>query len=234
MMLKDLTLTDSLKFSQDSIVKGMNNYFENEIDTNILDFDNPYSTYGITGGYDPFQKIIFSTFSLPSGTSKTIGIDTRNNVFVGEFDMPGIIYMKQNNIMYSVPYQENKVYAHSLGEYLDIYGVGRTALLQVVVKLENFDESFFDHFKINGDDEFFETIEIETYEGTASEDIQKYQDGQWRYVTRNYLYRNGKWQGTFPKLSKKRAVGSHMIVTFTTAKGLTKFLDMTTFVRKAY
>ena len=229
-----LTLSDSLKFSQESIVKGMNNYFENEIDTNILDFDNPYFNYGITGGYDPYQKIIFSTFSLPSGENKTIGIDTRNNVFVGEFDMPGVMYMKNNNIMYSLPYQENEVYAHSLGSYLNIYGESKTALLQIVIKLDNFDESFFDHFKINGGEEFFETIEIETYQGTSSEAIQKYLDGQWRFVTRDYIYRNGKWQGTFPKLSGKRAVGSHMIVTFTTTKGLTKFLDMTTFVRKAY
>jgi hypothetical protein len=229
-----LTLTDSLKFSQDSMVKGMNNYFENEIDVNVLDFDNPYKDHGITGGYDPLQKVVFTTFSLPSEENKTIGIDIRNNVFIGEFDMPGVIYMRHNNIMYSIPYRENEVYAHSFGEYLRIYGEYKTALLQIVVKLENFDEVFFDHFKINGDDEFFETIEIETHEGSQSETIQKYQDGQWRYVTRNYIYRNGKWQGTFPKLSGKRAVGSHMIVTFTTTKGLTKFLDMTTFVRKAY
>ena len=229
-----VTLTDSLQFSQDSIAKGLNNYFENTIPDNILNYDNPFETYGINGGYDPYLKVLFYNFRLPGEIYKTIGFDVRRQKFIGEFDYPSMIFMRKDNMMLTVPFQSNSVYSHNLGDYLTVYGNKVTAELSLVVKNQNLDSLLFDSFKVNGNDEFFESITIQTSSLTKEETIQQLQAGEHRFVTKNYLYRNGKWHGTFPKINRERAVDTYLIVTFKTEKAMTKFLDMVTTTRKAY
>jgi hypothetical protein len=229
-----LTLTETLKFTQESIAKGWNNFFENTIGADILPYDNPFNSYGILGGYDPQAKIAYSTFKLPNGTYRTIAFDTRLNTLIGQIEQPAGMYMKYNNLMYSIPVNSGSVYVHSKGNYLNIYNTALTASLQVVVKLEELESVYFDDFVVNGGEQFFEQIVVETADNTVTETIQKYQGGQYRFVKRDYLYRNGQWMGTFPKAGRNRFKDTYAIITFSTSIGLTKFLDMVSSVRKAY
>ena len=119
------------------------------------------------------------------------------------------------------------------------FGIAVTAELQVVVKNPDLDSLNFDYYIVNGGEEFFETIVIATQSKSASETIQKEFDGTYRFLSKNYIYRNGKWHATFRKFDvigsiKERGVDTYLLITFKTAKGMTKFLDITTHVRKAY
>lgn len=241
-----LSLTDSMQFSKDSIVKGMNNWIEENIDTDIIDYDNPmkYSGNGICGGYDPYHKVVFHTFFNPtSGTIKTIGFDTRLQVFIGEFTMPGNWYMRFRNRMFSTPQGLDTIYRHGSGARANIYGTNLQPIIQIVVRSAEHTSLIYDSFEIIGNNQFFDQITCESSDQSVTELIQDYLAGEYRFLGRNYEYRNRKWVGNFPRFQvestqmvnrKERMLDSYMIVTLRALPLETKFMQMTTEARKAY
>ena len=241
-----LTLTDGFKFSKESVVRGMNNWIEDNIDTDIINYDNPmkYGGYGICGGYDPFHKVVFHTFFNPtSGNYKTIGFDTRLGVFIGEFTMPGNWYMRFRNRMFSTPQGLDTVYRHGSGARANIYATDLQPVIQVVIRSAEHVSLIYDSFEIIGNDTFFDQITCETSDQSVTELIQDYISSEYRFLGRDYKYRNRKWFGNFPRFQivstqmvnrKERMLDSYMIVTLRALPLETKFMQMTTEARKAY
>lgn len=232
-----ITLTEALKFSQDSVAKGWNNWFDNYIDTNILDYDNPMKVggYGICGGYDPQHKVVFHSFHNPDTANvKTIGFDIRNQKLIGEFTMEGSWWMRYENFLFSIKPNGATIYVHGKGDRGIIHNAAVNSEIQIVVKLDDHTPLVFDNYEIIGGDKFFDQVTIENSDQTIVETIQEYISGQYRFVNRNYQYRNRRWYGNFPKEVNERFVDGYLIVTFRAVPQETKFLEMKTTVRKAY
>jgi hypothetical protein len=233
-----ISLTESLKLSQESIAKGYNNWFEANIDPNIIDYDNSIlpDGYGISGGYDPRLKTVFHHFINPSdGSHKTIGYDIRFQKFVGEFDMPGVVWMRYRNVLFTTKQNDGVIYSHGNGAVGSLYGVSVIPEIQVVVKSEGHEPVFFDNFELLGNDKFFEQIICQTSNQEVTEVISA--------ISRNYKYRNRRWYGNYPRYQevtatftgqKERLVDGYMILTFTGISQLIKFMELKSSIRKAY
>ena len=241
-----LSLTEAMKFSQDSIAKGLNNWLEENVDTAIVDYDNPIkvSGTGIAGGYDPYHKVVFTTFFNPtSGGYKTIGYDVRLQKYIGEFTIDASRWMRYHNVGFSVRQGSPDIHAHGKGNVGVIYGISRTAEIEVIVKHESKESIFCDNFEVVGNELFFDQVTLENSDQLIIEEIQRLISGEYRLMGRNYEYRNRHWHGNFPKYQassgssvpkKERFVDGYMKVKFYTHAQLIKFLEMKTTIRKAY
>lgn len=229
-----ITLTEALKFSQDSVAKGLNNWLEENVLASIADYDNPMLTAGTSGGYDPYHKVVFYAFHNPSFPSKAIGYDVRLQKYIGEFQMLGGMWFRRDEFLFSIKTGTAPIHVHGEGDYGRIYEANADPEITIVLKDAEHAENFFDSFKIIGNENFFDEITITNSDQTVTEVIQSNASGQYRFVGRNYKYRNRRWYGNFPKELKERFVDGYLIVTFRGHPQLIKFLEMRTKVHKAY
>lgn len=220
-----LTLDNGLKFTSESLIKGLDQLFTNEIPQGILGYDNPISSYGILSGYDPYLKIVFTTF-FAENFNKTIGYNTKNGKFAGTFNFYPRMYFDYRNFFYAVDNDRTRMFLMNSNENRGrFFGTDYDAYLTLVIKDDSNLAKIFDNFEIIANENFLEYAGFENSEQGITETI---------LGTRNASFRNRRWYGNFPLVNRERFVDGYLKVTFRIPYGTNEatFNEMKTFVRQ--
>jgi len=193
-----LTLTSSMKFSHESLVKGMDRFFANDVSNDMDEYDNPILDYGVLGGYDPRYKMVYTTFFMPSGQKQTIGYNVRNSKFIGFFNFWPRLYFEYKDWMYSLDANKTSLYQHSTNElrgtFHDIFA---SCSLEFIVKAGSKEAIMFDRWEMIASQQMFVNMAFDNTEQSAFE---------FPAENRNYKFRNRRWYGNFPTVTRERLV----------------------------
>ena len=225
-----ITLDNSFKFTQESIVKGLDSFIVNQIPNNMDQYDNPITSHGIVGGYDPRDKMVYLTFRSAS-LNETIGISIKSNKFSGFFDFRSRVYFNFRDYLYSVDDSFNTVFQHGTGVIGSYHGITKDRYLTIIVKENSDIAKIFDHYQIIGNNKFFTTADFTLEDGST---VKEYFSGANSFHLADRLeYRNKRWFGSYPKISRERLVGGYVKITFTdSGSDALEFLQMKTTFRE--
>lgn len=193
----------NMQLSYESITKGADSFF-NSIPLLATEYDNPLKDYGIFGGYDPENKVVFYSFIMPDDFRETIAVNIKTGKISGFWDFNSRMYISYKNIFCGIGDDQVSVYRHNVDNDGLLYDQQKDAYITIVVKEKDLQEKIFDSFVVIGNDEFFDEIKYENSSQQITEVISE---------SRDYKYRNNRWYGNFPKVSRQRFVDGYMIVT---------------------
>lgn len=206
-----ISITNSLKITPDSIILGLDRYFLNEVPVIIRTYDYPAYGFGISGGFDPKEKMVYISFRTATFV-ETIGFSTKDNKFTGFYDFDPGLYFNANNALYASNFGLSAIHHFGSGNLGEYFGVSYPRYFSIIVKDNNLLAKIFDSYELIGNDEFFTYI---NYTLENEDTISEYLSGSSaRHVTQKLKYRNKRWFGNFPKLLRERLVGSYCKITF--------------------
>jgi hypothetical protein len=221
-----VSLNNGMKFSQESIVKGIDSYLVNTVPNNIDSFDNPTLDYGVISGYDPREKMVYITFRM-NGFDETVGINIKSNKFVGFFDFQPRLYFSFRDYMYAVINNSKTIHQHGTGTIGSYHGVTKDRYFTIIVKDPNNLAKIFETFELIGNDKFFATIDFTLEDGSTTKEY--YSGANSRHLSQRLEYRNKRWFGNYPKISRQRLVSGYVKITFTdTGTDDLRFLQLKT------
>jgi len=225
-----ISLDNSMKFTQESIVKGIDSFCINTLPNNVDEYDNPGHDYGVLGGYDPREKMFYLTFRM-NGLDETVGIAIKTNKFVGFFDFKSRLYFNIKDYLYGIGDTYRTMYQHGTGVIGSYYGETRDRSFSIIVREENNADKLFDTFELIGNDKFFTTADF-TMEDAST--VKEYYSGANSiHLTQRLKYRNKRWFGNYPKISRERLVGGYVKITFTdSGSDDLRFLQLKSSVRQ--
>ena len=206
-------LTNTMEFSEDSVISGMDNFFS--ILPDFSTKDNPLFDEGINAGYDEKNKTVFFTFHITGEEPKTIGINLKLNAFLGHYSFPAISYMNiRNNLVGLAGTAGQSFYLHSdkkkFGNY---YGSNAQAYFDLVFVPEDMDTHVFDNIEISGSENICSKILYDSYNKEVVEQILSY-NGEREILSRNWNYRNNKWYGNIPFHQRQRLINDYLRIRF--------------------
>jgi hypothetical protein len=243
-----LSVNFGLQISKDSIIKGMDKFFKDNIpddfDVNSmplypLGYDNPLSQIipqGIIGGYDPESKIVFSTFIDPiAGKSYTIGIHTVLNKFTGRYGFYPHSYFTVKNHLFHVSSDLQNIYVHGNGPYCTFFESFNEAYVTIIVKEDTNTAKIYDVFELIGNGNFFTSILYENSGQNIEEVTATYPGGIVTMQNRNYKFLKRSWFGNFPKVSRERLNDRYLKITYKMNNPyLVELFELKSNVRKIY
>jgi len=210
-----LSMGHDLKISFESILKGLDSWFQNTVPDGLEDYDNPFTSYGIFGGYDPGSKMVYSSFVLPGALRYTIGINTVLNKFIGLVNIYPYAYIDYKNYMFQIKQDRLTGYVHGINSlYMNFFGTQYPGYVSIVIKEESNIAKIFDTFEIIASSNFFTSILYETSDQSIEETIASYPAGVFTRSNRDYKYLKKRWFGSFPKVDRERLNDGYMLVTF--------------------
>jgi len=233
-----ISIKYSLEMTQESIIKGLDTFFQQNIIDDLDRSDNPFSALpeGVYGGYDPMTKMIFSTFVQqiePLAVKYTIGIHTLLNKFIGFYKLEPSAYFMFKDHLYEATQNKQLIYIHGLGNYNTFFDLPYEAQVTVVIKENSNEAKVFDTFEIIGNDKFFTSVLYENSEQTKEETTVGYVGSDQVILIRDLKYLKKRWFGNFPKVSRERLNDGYLKVTFKiNATELVELLEIKTDVRK--
>ena len=227
-----LTLSHNLELNHDSIVKGIDSWIQNNIPDNFEQYDNPFNSYGIYGGYDGKSKTIFNTFKTTSGYD-TVLINASLNKFVGFSDITAGSYISFRNNLYEITPDLLKAYIHGTNQlYMNFFGTQYNGHIKIVVKEPSNVSKIFDKFEVIGNSNFFTSMLFENSSQSKEETVSEYIGSLCSLLNRDYKFRNKRWYGNFPKASRERLNDGYVLVTFKISEPyLVEFYEMKSIVR---
>jgi len=225
-----ISITNSLKITPDSIILGLDRYFNNDVPVAIKGYDYPASGFGISGGFDPKNKMVYISFRTASFV-ETIGFSIRDNKFVGFYDFDPGLYFNANNALYAAGFNLDSIHHFGSGDVGEYFGVSYPRYLTIIVRDDSHIDKVFDTFEVIGNDEFFTYI---NYALENEDNISEYLQGSSaRHVSQKLKYRNKRWFGNFPRILHERLVGGYCKITFVnTGTSDARFLQMNTLFRE--
>ncbi|NLG02259.1 MAG: hypothetical protein GX567_00255 [Clostridia bacterium] len=225
-----ITITNSLKITPDSLALGLDSYFENEVPVVIRDYDYPASGFGISGGFDPKDKMVYLSFRTASFI-ETVGFSIKDNKFTGFYDFDPGLYFNANNALYSSNFNLDSIHHFGSGVLGQYFGVSYPRYFTIIVRDDSHIAKIFDTFEVIGNDEFFTYLNYALENG---DNISEYLSGSSaRHVNQKLKYRNKRWFGNFPKISHERLVGGYCKITFVnTGTSDARFYQLNTLFRE--
>jgi hypothetical protein len=227
-------MSHNLQITFESILKGMDTWFQNNIPDGLEAYDNPFTSYGVFGGYDPLSKMIFTSFIIPGPTRYTIGVNSILNKFIGSFNIYPLSYITYKNHMFPIKQDRLTGYVHGTNStYMNFFGTQYPGYVQIVIKEPTNIAKIFDNFEIISSSNFFTSILYENSEQTKEETISSYATGSCVVSNRDYKYLKKRWFGSFPKVSRERLNDGYLLVTFKIASPyLVELYEMKSIARK--
>lgn len=219
-----VSINSGLKIGPDSIIHGLDRWFINELPENMDSYDNPSYNYGINGGFDPRSKMVFMTFRT-AAVLETIGFNIKAGKFEGFFDLLPRHYFDIRDYLFVAT--DSVIHKHGVGALGTFFGTLYPQYLTIIVNDKNIVDRVFDTFELIGNDKFFDQVIYTLEDGTT---ITEHLSGsQARYVRQKISYRNKRWFGNFPRISRERLVGSYCKITFVnTGTGDARFILLKT------
>ena len=204
-----VSINSGLKIGPDSIIHGLDRWFINSLPENMDSYDNPSYNYGINGGFDPRSKMVFMTFRTAT-VLETIGFNIKAGKFEGFFDLLPRHYFDIRDYLFVAT--DSVIHKHGVGALGTFFGTLYPQYLTIIVNDKNIIDRVFDIFELIGNDKFFDQIIYTLEDGTT---ITEHLSGSSaRYVRQKISYRNKRWFGNFPRISRERLVGSYCKITF--------------------
>lgn len=200
-----VTLKHNMQFDRESLVKGLDRWFVNEVFNNMDLRDNPVDYEGVIGGYDPRHKIVLMTFRIQGETPQTIGLDMKSNKFVGFFDFGSRRYFNYKSWIYSVDDSNYIIHQHGEGAPGMYHGEHFPQYFSIIIKGPDTKSKIFDKFEYIGSEETFTKMIYEAMDQSIEEDVA---------LNRNLKYRNRRYYGNFPKVRRERFVNGWVKMTF--------------------
>lgn len=246
-----VALTNSFKIDESSITRGLDTWLKQNIPHGFDDYDNPGYDFGIAGGYDAQNRIVFHSISLPGQDTNdaiAIGFDLKINAFVGFFDFPTYKFLKIDNLLFGMSNRsenERRIMYYHMQEtaFNMVYGEERDSYLEFIIKDDSMDPKIFDTMVVSSSEWFANSIDFEVSEGLEVQSVSEVPYTMpvlFELVeSRNYKFRNKKWYFNVPRINRERLLGDFMKVRFTYNHTLHRNLnsevrDITTTYRKAY
>lgn len=208
-----LVINDGLQITPDSVVKGMDSWFQNNVPDGFEQYDNPRTSYGIFGGYDVTSKMVFVSFVMVSGR-KTIGIHASMNKFIGLYDIYPSAYIEYKNHLFPISSNQLIGYVHGIGTYMNFFGTQYHAYVSIVVKEDTNIAKIYDTFEIIASANFFNKIRYANSEQSKEETVCDYTTGSCVVTNRDLAYSKKRWFGSYPKVSRERLNDGYLLVTF--------------------
>jgi hypothetical protein len=233
-----ISINHGMQLAEDSILKGVDSFFQLNIPDNLDAGDNPFATipWGVHGGYDPMTKMIFATFNYALGAVNyvnTIGIHSLLNKFIGYYNFYPVAYYTFKDHMYQSHQNKLSVWTHGVGAYNTFFGTLYPAIVSIIIKEKNNEVKLYDTFEIIGNANFFTSIAYSNSIQSITENTVTYTGGVPSSLIRNLKYLKRRWFGNFPKVSRERLSDGYLQVTFTINSAvLVELLEMKTDVRK--
>jgi hypothetical protein len=229
-----LTINEGFQITPDSILKGLDKWFQLNIPDGFEAYDNPISSYGIFGGYDVPSKMVFISFKLSTGV-KTIGINASLNKFIGFYNLYPGAYITGKNHLFHVNSTFLDVYTHGIGTYMNFFGTQYHAYVSIVVKEDTNIAKIYDTFEIIASRNFFNKVRYENSEQSKEEVVCDYTTGTCVVTNRDYKYSKKRWFGSFPKVSRERLNDGYLLITFEIENPyLVELYEVKSTVRKNY
>ncbi len=200
-----ITMGHNFQLSHDSIAKGLDSFFVNNIPDNMDEYDNPGKDYGIVGGYDIRNKLVLMTFKMPDDTNETIAYNIKKNKFVGYFDFNSRYYFNYKDWLYSIPNLKYKIHQHSEGVHGTYHEASSPMYFTIIVKDDSNAAKIFDNYEYIGSENAFTKLMYENSSQSIEETIANN-----RYIK----FRNKRYFGNFPKVSRERLVDGYLKITF--------------------
>lgn len=231
-----LTIDHSMKISNDSILKGLDSYFQNNLPNDFDLYDRPfYFDGGCFGVYDPMSKMVFYSFIFLKGDQTTIMIHTSINKFIGFSNAIQGNSFTYKSFMIAMNSDLLKGYVQGIGDYNNFFGTQYPAYLKLVVKEQNNETKIFDKIEYIGNSNLFTKIKYENSLQSIEETLSSYATGSCVLLSRYYDYKKKRWFGTIPKVSRERLNDGYLLITFTMEdKYLVELYELKTTVRKIY
>lgn len=234
-----LSVSFGLQITKDSILKGMDKFFKDNIIDDLDLYDNPFSITpgGLFGGYDPESKMAFSTFIIPGMliTRHTIGVNTILNKFTGKYSFYPGAYITTKNHLFHVTSDLQNVYVHGTGSYNTFFESVSQAYVSLIIKEASNTTKIFDIFELIGNSNMFTSIIYENSNQYIEEIISTYPGGILTIQNRNYEYLKCRWFGNFPKVSRERINDGYLKITFKMVEPYpVELFEFKSMVRKIY
>ena len=239
-----ITMTNSFKITEESITKGLDSWFQENMPDGFDEYDNPALDHGIVGGYDRKNRMVLHSLHMPGDIKETIGFNLKLNAFEGFFDFPVYKFLLLDNHTYGMSKAEQRegwVHLHKYA-FNQLYGVEKSSYLEIIVKDDTMDSKIFDTMVVSAGRWFAESIEFEAGEDPDNQivtDIPYTFDLYNVTPRKNFAFRNKKWYFNIPTLNRERLLGDYMRVKFSWSHTLHRYKkaeirDITTKYRKAY
>ena len=200
-----VTLGNDIKFSQDSIAKGLDSFFINDIPNNMDEYDNPIKDFGVIGGYDIRNKIVLMSFIMPGDLYETIAFNIKKNEFIGFHDYKARYYFNWKDWLYSFGNTNNIIYQHGTSTPGIYHGVAASMYFSIIIRNDSHEAKIFDNFEFIGSADTFTKLIYANSEQSTEELITSN-----KYITR----RNKRWFGNFPLVTRERLVDGYLKITF--------------------
>jgi len=117
-------------------MKGMHSFYTSNIDQTLLTQDNPLMSKGVHGTYDYLNKEPLFTFLGQHSTKDnfTIAYSEAVGAWTSFMDfLPKHYVNSRTRLLSANPLDNNSLYRHNIGEYLNFYGEYKDFKLKIVV-----------------------------------------------------------------------------------------------------
>ena len=224
----------NLQIIPDSIVKGMDKFYTTTILDDMYLYDNPISSYGTYGCYDPMTKMVYYGFNMSDDTKYMTGIHPVLNKFIGFYGVyPGVMFNHMGH-MYAGHTDLFDFYVCGIGDPFKYFGIQNEAYVTLVVKEESNVAKIFDTFELLGNGYTFSSIRCQTETQDITEVITSCDPSSGIEVN-NLKYLKGRWFGNYPKYLRARLSGAYLMITFKIEQNYNvMFNELKTNVRKIY
>jgi hypothetical protein len=233
-----LYLDYGMKLTDESIIKGLEPYFQNNIDPDLKDYNVSLgsSKYGIYAYYDENYKEVVMAFKQPNDNNFSVGFSERMKQFINIYSwVPNMKFFHGQNVFSSVPGNQ-RLYIHDQGTTGNNYGTNYKSNLVLIVNNPDDVSKIFDNIKVIGNNNFFSLIRFRNEKfGTVTENcVDLNNNKQNRYLQ----YINGEWIFALPfDSNRSRLRGHYMEIEFEVEAGrddIVELLTVITKIRKAY
>jgi hypothetical protein len=187
--------------------KGLHSFFQNNINTEALQIDNPLLKTGVTGNYDYINNELLMSFNQYGNDSFSITYNEKLNQFVSLYDyFPSIIISMGPHLISTDP-SNTTLNRHFAGQYNVFYGVKYPSSVTLNINPEANLDCVFDNisFKsevyLNGVDQPNNTItRIQAYNDYQSTALTTLTVGRNNNIRRKFR----DWNALIPRTNRNR------------------------------
>ena len=159
--------------------RGLHNYFNNNIDYNILKEDNPIKGKGVVGGYDLLNNEAFLTVLNNATTNEnaefTLAYNEMTDSFTSFYDYKPSRYISKGFKMITTNPTNNKLYEHGVGDYNKFYDVYYPSKIVLMINPEADLDCVFNNIQYKSEI-YINDIDISNKSLTSIRAYNEYQD----------------------------------------------------------
>ena len=201
-------LRDNMQLTDDSVISGLEPFFDLLDRQYFNNHDNPFSDTGIFTYYDRKRKEVIMCFIQDAENSIALTYNYKTRSFTGTLDLLPSVVNNIKEFIISSKYNDYNLYVHERGNLREFYNTKYDSYLKFIVNNQPSDYKTFDNFKIIGNSKMFNSIEYIGENFTITENVVDNDN----IILSDYLkYINFEWRGSYPLGSGGERLRSHYV-----------------------